>query len=304
MRPFLCSVFFGVSLACASAPVPTPWRQSFLDAGRMRRVEVSGGALAVIDVGEGPAVILLHGLGGSAYDWREAIGPLTEAGFRVVIPDMLGVAYSDHPADVDYCMVAQARRIGEMADAMGIAEARVAGNSYGGGVAVALAVDRPALVERLALISPAVVEQTPPLYVGVARVALVGDLAWSLSCKHCVVRDVLTRAWGPEGAPSAEVISEYAHEQRFRGQRATSMRIARMIDHEEALEALERMGEIRAPVLVLWGTADAITPPEGAQVVAERIPHADVRLLEGEGHVPHMARPERVLPAIVEFLYQ
>ncbi len=105
------------------------------------------------DVGRGPPVLFIHGSGPgvSAWaNWRLAIPPLSRS-YRVIAPDMVGFGFSDRPAGVEYrkkTWIAQA--IG-LLDALGIEKAHVVGNSFGGALALALAIRRPERVERLVL---------------------------------------------------------------------------------------------------------------------------------------------------------
>ena len=105
------------------------------------------------DVGRGPPLLFIHGSGPgvSAWaNWRLAIPPLSRS-YRVIAPDMVGFGFSERPQGVEYrkeIWIAQA--IGLM-DALGIEKAHVVGNSFGGAIALALAVRHPERVERLAL---------------------------------------------------------------------------------------------------------------------------------------------------------
>lgn len=289
------------ALACA-APPASPWRASWQDRGAVRTIDCGDGTLWTLDAGEGDAVILLHGLGGSAYDWREVVASLAERGFRAVVPDLLGCGASEIRTNEDYCPVAQAQRVVALARALGIERAFVAGNSYGGAVAAAMAFEEPEFVRALVLISPAIVEQTPPLYIGVARVPVVGEIAYGVAPTRTVVRRVLARAWGPEGEPPEEVVEEYVREQRRPGRTHANLHLARDFDDRHARGVLHRLGEIRCPVLVLWGTDDAVTPVENAAEVARRIPHAWIERIEGTGHVPHMTRPVLIVARLADWL--
>jgi pimeloyl-ACP methyl ester carboxylesterase len=120
----------------------------------MRRMKGDNVELSVLDEGEGPAVLLIHGFPDSARLWRHQIATLTDAGFRVVAPDLRGFGDSDKPAEVEAYRVGKS--VADMTailDALGIEKARVVGHDWGAGVAWALTLMASERVERLAVLS-------------------------------------------------------------------------------------------------------------------------------------------------------
>jgi pimeloyl-ACP methyl ester carboxylesterase len=113
-----------------------------------------GVELSVLDEGEGPAVLLIHGFPDSARLWRQQTTTLTDAGFRVVAPDLRGFGDSDKPAEVEpYRVRHSVADLVAVLDQLGIDRARVVGHDWGAGVAWALALMAPERVERLAALS-------------------------------------------------------------------------------------------------------------------------------------------------------
>jgi pimeloyl-ACP methyl ester carboxylesterase len=120
----------------------------------MLRINADGVELAVLDEGDGEAVLLLHGFPDSAQVWRHQIPILTAAGYRVVAPDLRGFGASDKPAEVSEYRVG--RSVADMVavlDELQIDKARVVGHDWGAGVAWALALMAPERVERLVAMS-------------------------------------------------------------------------------------------------------------------------------------------------------
>src|SRR5438477_8364849 len=99
-----------------------------------RRFESSGGELAYIDEGDGPAVLLLHGFPTSSFLWRSFVPPLA-ARFRVIVPDLLGYGDSDKPAEADLTMRAQARYVREMLESLPVQRCAAIAHDLGGAVA-------------------------------------------------------------------------------------------------------------------------------------------------------------------------
>jgi 2-hydroxymuconate-semialdehyde hydrolase len=109
------------------------------------------------DVGDGPPVLLIHGSGPGVTgwaNWRLTIPALAQR-FRVLAPDMVGFGYTERAADVQYNMETWVSHIIGFMDALGIERAHVVGNSFGGGLALALAIRAPQRVERLVLMGSA-----------------------------------------------------------------------------------------------------------------------------------------------------
>ena len=130
------------------------------------------------------AVVLIHGLGGSARSF-DRLAPLLERRFRVLAPDLPGFGGTPPPADGDYSMPACAAHVrGVLADA-GVTDVKVVGHSMGGSIAVALAEAEPGLVRRLVLVNaPPSVESRLTARSGserLIRMPVVGRVAWALA---------------------------------------------------------------------------------------------------------------------------
>jgi pimeloyl-ACP methyl ester carboxylesterase len=118
------------------------------------RIEVHGTGLDVQVSGDGPPVLLLHGFPDSGRLWRHQVGPLTAAGFRVVVPDLRGYGGSDKPDEVGaYAMTALAADVLGILDELGIDRAHVVGHDWGAALAWGLAAVVPDRVDHLVVLS-------------------------------------------------------------------------------------------------------------------------------------------------------
>jgi pimeloyl-ACP methyl ester carboxylesterase len=117
----------------------------------------SGGVGIHVEVSgpdDGPPVLLLHGFPDTGRLWSKQVGPLTEAGFRVVVPDQRGYGSSDKPDDVDaYNLMFLAADMGAVLDNLGIEKAHVVGHDWGAAVAWGIASLAPDRVESVAALS-------------------------------------------------------------------------------------------------------------------------------------------------------
>lgn len=120
----------------------------------MRRMAGDGLSLAVLDEGDGPPVLLLHGFPDSSRLWRHQVPALTGAGLRVIAPDLRGFGESDRPEAVeDYRITRSVADMVAILDGLGIERVRLVGHDWGAGVAWALALIAPQRVERLVVLS-------------------------------------------------------------------------------------------------------------------------------------------------------
>src|SRR6202022_2496588 len=137
-----------------------------------RKIRTFAGDIAYLRMGQGPPLVLLHGIPSSSCLWRDVIDPLS-ATFEVLAPDLLGYGDSDKRMDVDLSIAAQARYMVAFMETLGVHQAAVAGHDIGGGVAQLMAVDEPQRVARLILIDSIVDNNWP-----VADIARLKEPAW------------------------------------------------------------------------------------------------------------------------------
>ncbi|HEV2060446.1 MAG TPA: alpha/beta fold hydrolase, partial [Solirubrobacteraceae bacterium] len=119
----------------------------------LRWVPVRGRPVNVLDIGEGPVVVFLHGLSGCWQNWLESIPPLA-GDHRVIAIDLPGFGESPMPAE-PISVSGYARTVVDLLDELGVPEATIVGNSMGGFVGCEIAIRFPARVQRLVLVAPA-----------------------------------------------------------------------------------------------------------------------------------------------------
>jgi pimeloyl-ACP methyl ester carboxylesterase len=176
-------------------------------------------------------------------------------------------------------------------DALGVPRAHVAGTSMGGMVALQLALDHPARVERLVLLS------TP---VGGAPLPVPPPETWSDDPADRI-RGVYPRLAAPghfKAHPGA--LEELAA--LGRANRLTYAGFVRHLAVTGGFDARGRLGEVRAPTLLVVGDRDPLIPLAAAEATAAALPAADVAVLPGAGHLAFLEHPEEVNRAILDFL--
>jgi pimeloyl-ACP methyl ester carboxylesterase len=271
----------------------------------LRSVRIGGRLVNLVDIGEGPPLIFVHGLSGSWQNWLETI-PHFARDHRVIALDLPGFGLSEMPVE-RISVTGYARMLEELLGALAIDSATIAGNSLGGFIGADFAIRYPARVERLVLVGAAGLsmghmlnERNHGLRARIENV-LFFSTTWLASRQRIVVRSPLMRrlmlllvAAYPERLPAPLV-----REQLYGAERP---------GFDAALEAMvrypirDRLGEIDCPTLIVWGELDRLVPLRDAAEFEWLIPDARKVVYEDTGHVVMLERPARFNADLRAFL--
>jgi pimeloyl-ACP methyl ester carboxylesterase len=268
------------------------------------RIRIDDREVNYVEMGEGPALVFIHGLGASWQSWLENM-PEFARDHRVIAMDLPGFGYSEMPPE-DISIERYAAWTCTLLDALGIESAALVGNSMGGFIAADMAIRTPERVQRLAVVSAAVFWQSyrraQPL-VGLARLSEAHVARALTRSTDAVATRPRLRSWAlaSAGFRYPHLISkELAHE---------LVRSARRTDgFLPALEALadypleEELPKIDCPTLIVWGAHDTLVPVKDAKRMQELIPGSRSEVFERTGHVAMLERPERFNRLLREFL--
>src|SRR3989337_2881260 len=121
-----------------------------LDSAVVRQIQVAPGEILRVTVtGSGEPVVLIPGIFGGAYGYRKIVGPLVQRGYRCIVVEPLGYGRSSYPEGADYSFTAQAKRVGQVLDSLGIRQALFIANSTGASITLRLALAHPDLVRGI-----------------------------------------------------------------------------------------------------------------------------------------------------------
>lgn len=277
----------------------TSYRDALFKEGSLKDLLLDGYSYSFADLGKGPALVLLHGLGGSLYDWRHLLRELAKD-HRVIALDLLGAGESDKPADGDYMLVAQARRVKGILDSLHIDKATLVANSYGGGIALAFAEYWPERVNRLVLIDSICYAENIPVYAKLTRIPASEEMVKVLPLDH-MVRWVLQNCYHTAAKLSEAELDEYIAELQPEARRESVVLMLRALLPGDMKEFEARLRSIQAETLLLWGKHDETIPMALGRRLAKDLPHAKLIDLEA-GHVPNQECPEQVLECLRDFL--
>ena len=255
-------------------------------------------------VGQGPPLLLLHGLGASKITWLPILSALAED-YRVIVPDLPGHAESDKPA-ADYSPRFYARVARHLLDAMGVEQAAVLGNSLGGRIGLEMALRSPSRVSSLTLLDPSVPGFRWRYVMGFTKIFPSGFGAVPFPLRARMVEAMIKRLFADPGRLSNDAFAAAAHEfvRIYRDPRARMAFFAslRHIVTERPAPFFSTLRRIRQPTLVIFGALDRLVPPRLGVKLVQHMPNATLVLLPEVGHVPQFEAREETLGRIRAFL--
>lgn len=247
----------------------------------------------------GPVVLLVHGgvVGGYGFEnWRR---PLAAAGYRVVVPDLLGYGYSDRP-DVPYDKEFYNRQLTEMLDGLRMTKpVDIVGASLGGAVVTAFAQSHPERLRSVVLLSPAGLGHTQ-LTAPALRWPVVGDWTFRVFGPSTLA-GMMAKSY--ENTPGRDGMMAWMAEQaKYRGFAEGVLKTLRDYDSEWQPDTYDALGRSRLPVLAVWGTADTVHPFSFTTELKRRVPQVKLVALQGKGHAITFGETETVLGHVLPFL--
>lgn len=269
------------------------------DERRTRFLTRPDGLIAFTDQGSGPLVVLVPGLGDLRGEYRLLAPRLVAAGYRVVAIDLRGHGESS-PNWPDYSSAALGSDVVALVAELKAGPATLIGTSMGAGAVAWAAAEDPSAVASLVLIGPFVRE--------IPAASWLKSLGQKLMIRAAFAGPWAPAAWGGYYAslyPTAKPADFDAYKAALLANLREPGRMAavKAMMNAPKSDVEARLGEVRAPTLVVMGSRD----PDFADPAAEagtvaRLLHGSVTMVEGAGHYPHAEMPDVAAPAIVGFL--
>ena len=270
-------------------------------------IELHGHRVIYRIAGDGPPVVLIHGMVNSSRHWEEVALRLADR-YTVVAPDLLG--HGDSAAvRGDYSLGAHACSIRDLLTTIGIERATVVGHSLGGGISMQFFYQFPQRVERLALISSGGLgHEVSPMLRGAALPGAATGI-WLVANRR--VRSALERAGGrmrERGSRKGVYLEAVARAMRplqdAAARRAFVQTLRSVIDvrgqHVSAIDRLYLLGEL--PTLIVWGGRDNTIPMEHGLAAHELIPNSRFVTLPKAAHFPNLEDPQGLADALLDWL--
>jgi pimeloyl-ACP methyl ester carboxylesterase len=290
--------------ACSSPPSIPPHFEAF-ERFPIHTVEVKGERLAYLDAGEGRPVILIHGFGGSMWQWEHQQLPLSSA-LRVITPDLIGAGLSGKP-DIEYRPDQMLDYFIGFMDALNSPQAALVGNSMGAGLAIGMALSYPERVSQLVLIGglPAHVRErlTSP---SIQRALDTPAPSWLASFGNWLFGGLMIESVLQEIVYDRALLTPAVIERSNRNRRRPGI-MQPLLTVRDTLPLWEsgfakQIPEIRHPTLILWGEEDRVFPIQVGEDLQRAIKGSTLVRIPKAGHIPQWERPDLSNKAMIDFL--
>jgi len=238
--------------------------------------------------GGGTPLVLVHGLGDRAEAWAPMIPQLKRDGFHVYALDLLGYGRSPKPADSDYSIATQEQFVVDFIQALGLPRTDIGGWSMGGWVTMRLALDHPAMIDRVVVYDAA---------------GLKYNTSFPRTIFHPTNNDQLRSLQlllEPNSQPLPAFIARDAL-RKFAGQQWVIDRgMDSMLTGRDLVDS--RLGGFQEPLLIVWGADDQLIPLGVAEQMHSLDPRSELDVVQGCGHLAPSLCSGRVAAATAAFL--
>jgi pimeloyl-ACP methyl ester carboxylesterase len=288
------------SIGCAGHDVP--WGEDDPRYFKGDFVTVDGKKTFYIDRGDGPVVVLLHGLPLSSWEWRQFIPVLAE-NYRVITPDLYGFGYSDRPRDADYSWPAYGEWLNGFLEAMGIDRATFVVTDIAGPISFELLAAHPEKVSGLVIANTWYTDQAfhMPFLLKLLTWSPTGWMGIYATNRPMV--GIQTRAMFADKEKSK---GEFEDQVWMSIKTIQSRKILQKVlrgfrsDHKDMFR--KSLQAFEGPVLLAWGEQDPAIPPENVGLFKLLLPQSEIERFPDAGHFLAQEKPQEFSARILEFL--
>lgn len=267
----------------------------------MNKIKVNAINIAYQLTGEGHPLVLIAGLGYGAWYWHKTLPALAEH-YQILTFDNRGAGESDKP-DGPYSVPMMAADTIDLLDALDIQRATIMGHSLGGFIAQEVTLRRPDLVSKLILASTT---HGGMQVIPITAEALEVMMDREGDPQELVKRGIAVACASGFSKKQPGVVEELIAYRfsapvppaQYQAQVAAGAGTAAFSEEE----VIDRMARIKVPVLILFGEEDRVVPPGNADLMAEKLPNAQIKIIPGTGHMFPIEDPQATAQAVLEFL--
>jgi 4,5:9,10-diseco-3-hydroxy-5,9,17-trioxoandrosta-1(10),2-diene-4-oate hydrolase len=258
----------------------------------------NGRRIHYLDAGSGPVVVFLHGSGNGACGYSNFKGnypALVEAGYRCILPDLVGFGYSDKPDDVDYPLSFFVECLKQTLDVIGVDRCTLLGNSLGGAVALGFALEHPRQVERLVLMAPGGLNDLPDYLAmpGMAAMFATFNSGTPLTFERMKAFFIEAFVVNPACVDDELVRERFALMKLQNPQVMKTLKVPNLT---------ARLPGITCPTLALWGLNENMMPDSGILRLAKGLPDCRLVLVPRCGHWVMIEHRELFNRTVIDFL--
>ncbi len=297
MRYVSLIVLLGLMLTgCAEKRVANTWQKRVTESAVQDAV-----SLHVRVTGKGQPLIMLHGFGASSYSFSKIIPELSKY-FTIYAFDLKGFGDSPKPDDHRYSVYDQALLVDQYLKKHHLDKVILLGHSYGGGVALSLALMDPKRFAKLVLIDSASYDQQLPKLIRWLQIPVLGKLGFYLIPATVEVKESYKYAFYDNHKIPEDIVREYARNLYKPNARKVYLQTVENLIPEDIEEISRRYKTIHIPTLIVWGANDIVIRKEKAYRLHRDIPHSQLKIIPRCGHIPHEEKPQETLKLLEDFL--
>jgi pimeloyl-ACP methyl ester carboxylesterase len=248
-----------------------------------------------------PPVVLVHGLGCSAYTFHRNMPALSEAGFRAIAVDLKGHGLSDKPlASEEYTIESLVVHLRDILDVLGLERPALAGHSLGGSLIYHFAVRYPERAQCLGLLSPVGLRGLPLM--GLYRFltpAVLTPIIRQIN-PRVIVKLALMRVYGKRGHFTERDVEEYLAPSQFPEFSLAMRELLHSYDWNAATH--RRLVAVNLPAVAMWGSRDHMMPDDGMGIFTRLLPQIVLRAISDAGHIITEETPDEVNEGLIGLL--
>lgn len=268
----------------------TQWQATRAAGLSEKTVVIDGYEAHYYEGGEGPILVLLHGMADDKNSFVPTAGELTNT-YRVILPDLLGHGDNAREAGHDYSITGQRTFFTKFAQALSLESFALGGNSMGGHVSAAFAIDQPEAVDHLVLVNaPGLVLDDHVVY---------GGFGAPLESEEDFQALMARVVYDPPALPGP-IVRHMIADTNARMEFINGLAEAVRTGPEHDLK--DRIAEITVPTLILWGQHDVVVKFNVAEAYDAGIPNSELVVLENAAHSPQLEIPIRIAQEIRGFV--
>jgi 4,5:9,10-diseco-3-hydroxy-5,9,17-trioxoandrosta-1(10),2-diene-4-oate hydrolase len=263
--------------------------------GRLVKL-ASGYELHLRETGEGPPVVFIHGSGPGASatsNFKKNVPPIAAAGYRCVLPDMIGFGWSSKPTGIDYTLDLFATTLLELLDQLAITRCAMVGNSLGGAIAMRVAILQPERVSKLVLMGPGGIESRETYFKMPGIQKMIAGFVGAGFDKAGLRKLLELLTFDPT------IVTDELLDERWNVMQTQPKDVlARMIVPDQTPD----LPKVRCPVLGFWGIEDQFCPAAGYEKILRACPVSRFEMLSQCGHWAMAEYPALFNRRVIEFL--
>ncbi len=296
-RLLVLAATFGLFLLSGCAPkVPNTWQARVVHATDENNI-----SLYYHEAGHGTPLVMLHGFGADSYSFSRLIPKLSKR-YHIYALDLKGFGKSPKPLDYHYSVYDQAVLVDRFLKQHRLRNIILLGHSYGGGVALSLALMDPKRIKQLVLIDSASYAQQLPKLIRWLKIPVVGKLLFYVVPATIEVRASYRYAFYDPYKIPKDIVREYAQNLYLPNAKAAYLQAVETLIPEDIGKIAQKYHTIHIPTLIIWGANDIVIRKEKAYRLHHELSNSRLFIIPKCGHIPHEEKPEEVLKILEKFM--